>query len=251
MRCFIVDDEIPAREELKYLLSNLKDIEIVGEAGDGESALELITRLNPEIVFLDIKMRGMSGFDLAHILLQLNKRPLIVFITAYDQYAIQAFEINAVDYLLKPVSTGRLEKTIERLSALHAQKTSEVEMNMVQLLKYISPKSGQKICVYNNGKHIPLGPEDIIFAKVEGRSTIIKSRKGEFLSSMSLGELEEKLKGNDFFRCHRSYLININEIQEIDNGFNGTYEIILKGYNKEKIPVSRSNAHTFRNLMNM
>ncbi len=200
MRCIIVDDEIPAREELKYLLDNLKNVTTVGEAGDGESALALIKKLNPDIIFLDIKMRGMSGFELAQKLLNLSKQPFIVFITAYDEYAIEAFEINAVDYLLKPVSTARLKKTIERLSSLIQGKNIENEVNIAQLLKHISqPQNVQKICVYNNGKHIPLDPEEIIFACVEGRNIMIKSKKGEYLTSMNLGELEDKLKGNNFF----------------------------------------------------
>ena len=252
MRCVIVDDEIPAREELKYLLSNLGNIHAVGEAGDGRTALELIEKLDPDMVFLDIQMRGMSGFDIANKLQKLEYKPLIVFITAYDKYAIEAFEVNAIDYLLKPVSLSRLQKTIEKIQAYNTNNSRNREIDLSLLLEYMNkPKVIQKICVYSNGKHIPLDPEDVVFAYVEGRSTIIKSKKGEYHSNYNLVELEDRLKSNRFFRCHRSYLININEIAEIDNGFNGTFEVVLRGYPKERIPVSRNNAQTFKSLMNI
>ncbi|SHJ51767.1 two component transcriptional regulator, LytTR family [Geosporobacter subterraneus DSM 17957] len=253
MRCIIVDDEAPAREEIKYLLDNLKgyDIEIVGEAGDGRTAFEMIKNQKPDLVLLDIQMRGISGFDLANEVLQLENSPFIVFITAFDQYAIKAFEINAVDYILKPISANRLSNTISRVYGLLKQY-QKTEGNIEQLLRYLAqPKTASKICVYSNGKHIPLDPEDIIFIGVDGRNSCIKSKKGVFSSNLTLVEFEEKLKSSQFFRCHRSYLININEIQEIDNWFNGTYQITMNGYTKDKIPVSRSNANKFRAMMNI
>ena len=252
MRCVIVDDENPAREELKYLLSSEPNIETVGEAEDGKTAIELVYRIKPDVVFLDIQMRGMSGFEVAQLFMKSDIKPYIVFVTAYDKYAIDAFELNAVDYLLKPISAGRLHKTIDRLQSMYHNKNHYDEVNLDHILKYMNkPKTVQKFCVYSNGKHIPLDPEDIIFASVDGRSTIIRSRKGDFYTSFNLVELEEKLKSNHFFRCHRSYLVNLNEINEIDNGINGTYDIVLNGYQKEKIPVSRNNAQIFRNLMDL
>ncbi|AOT72678.1 LytR/AlgR family response regulator transcription factor [Geosporobacter ferrireducens] len=253
MRCIIVDDEAPAREEIKYLLDNIKgyDIEIIGEAGDGKTAYEIIKTQKPDLVLLDIQMRGMNGFDLANEVVQLDNSPFIVFITAFDQYAIKAFEINAVDYILKPISASRLSNTISRVYSL-LQQQHKTEDNIEQLLRYLAqPKISQKICVYNNGKHIPLDPEEIIYIGVDGRNSCIKSKKGVFSSNLTLVELEEKLKSNQFFRCHRSYLININEILEIDNWFNGTYQVTMKGYVKDKIPVSRSNANRFKAMMNI
>lgn len=253
MRCIIVDDEAPAREEIKYLLDNLKgyDIEIVGEAGDGRTALEMIKNQKPDLLLLDIQMRGISGFDLANEVLQLEHHPFIVFITAFDQYAIKAFEINAVDYILKPISANRLSNTISRVYGLLKQY-QKTEGNIEQLLRYLAqPKTASKICVYSNGKHIPLDPEDIIFIGADGRNSCIKSKKGVFSSNLTLAEFDEKLKSCHFFRCHRSYLININEILEIHNWFNGTYQITMNGYTKDKIPVSRSNVNKFRTMMNI
>ncbi|MEW9123582.1 MAG: LytTR family DNA-binding domain-containing protein [Thermotaleaceae bacterium] len=252
MRCIIVDDEAPAREEIKYLLENIDDfqIEIVGEAGDGKIALELIKTLKPDVIFLDIQMRGLSGFDLAKEALKSDICPFIVFITAYNQYAIKAFEINAIDYILKPISASRLINTISRVSGLLQQQKRNG--NIDQLINYLAqPKYPSKICVYSNGKHIPLDPQDIIYVSLEGRNTSIKSKKGDFSSNLTLGEMEEKLKYGNFFRCHRSFLINIDEILEIDNWFNGTYQVIMKGHEKDKIPVSRSNANKFKCLMNI
>ncbi len=254
MRCIIVDDEAPAREEIKYLLDNLKghNIEVVGEAGDGKTAYEIIKTEKPDLVLLDIQMRGISGFDLANEVSQLDCSPFIVFITAFDQYAIKAFEINAVDYILKPISAARLSNTISRVYGLIQHQQPKNEGNIEQLLRYLAQsKVSPKICVYSNGKHIPLDPEDIIYIGVDGRSSCIKSKKGAFSSNLTLVEFEEKLKSNQFFRCHRSYLININEILEIDNWFNGTYQVTMKGYLKDKIPVSRNNANKFKTMMNI
>lgn len=253
MRCMIVDDEAPAREEIKYLLQKYDGVEVVAEAEEGKKAFEIIKREKPDVVFLDIQMRGMSGFDVADELLKLENCPLIVFITAFDQYAIKAFEINAVDYILKPISSERLKSTMDRLSNLLKRGSGDMgKVNIEELLKYISkPRQIQKISVYSNGKHIPLDPYEIIYIGVEGRNTVIKSKKGEFISNLNLGELEEKLKDFPFFRSHRSFLINLEEIQEIDNWFHGTYQITMRGFPKEKIPVSRSNAPKFREMMNL
>ncbi|KXG77199.1 LytR/AlgR family response regulator transcription factor [Thermotalea metallivorans] len=253
MRCMIVDDEAPAREEIKYLLQKYGGVEVVAEAEEGKKAFEIIKREKPDVIFLDIQMRGMSGFDVADELMKLESCPLIVFITAYDQYAIKAFEINAVDYILKPISSERLKSTMDRLSNLLKRGSGDMgKVNIEELLKYISkPRQIQKISVYSNGKHIPLDPYEIIYISVEGRNTVIKSKKGEFISNLNLGELEEKLKDFPFFRSHRSFLINLEEIQEIDNWFHGTYQITMRGLPEEKIPVSRSNAQKFREMMNL
>ncbi len=252
MRCIVVDDEAPAREEIKYLLQKHNDVEIVGEADDGKKACELIKKVKPHVVFLDIQMRGMSGFEVASELLKEEVYPLIVFITAYDQYAIKAFEINAIDYLLKPISVERLNHTIERIHSIQKREHGNSKVDIEELLKYISkPKVVQKISVYSNGKHIPLDPQEIILVGIEGRNTVIKSKKGDYISNLSLSELEEKLKNFSFFRSHRSFLVNLEEIQEIDNWFHGTYQITMKGFPKDKIPVSRSNAQKFRDMMNL
>ncbi|MBB6215666.1 DNA-binding LytR/AlgR family response regulator [Anaerosolibacter carboniphilus] len=252
MRCIVVDDEAPAREEIKYLLQKYNDIEIIGEAEDGKGACELVAKAKPDVVFLDIQMRGMSGFEVACELYKQEAYPLIVFITAYDQYAIKAFEINAVDYLLKPISVDRLNSTIERLQNIYKRNKTNSKIVIEELLKYINkPRAIQKISVYSNGKHIPLDPQEIIFVGVEGRNTVIKSKKGDYISNLSLSELEEKLKDFPFFRSHRSFLVNLEEIQEIDHWFHGTYQITMKGYSKDKIPVSRSNAQKFREMMNL
>ncbi|MFT9494058.1 LytR/AlgR family response regulator transcription factor [Anaerosolibacter sp.] len=252
MRCIIVDDEAPAREEIKYLLQKYSDIEIVGEADDGKQACELIVKVKPDVLFLDIQMRGMSGFDVASELYKQEIYPLIVFITAYDQYAIKAFEINAIDYLLKPISDERLSSTIERIQNTQKRNQNVNKIDIEDILKYINkPKLVQKISVYCNGKHIPLDPAEITLIGVEGRNTVIKSRKGEYVSNLSLSELEEKLRDFPFFRSHRSFLVNLEEIQEIDHWFHGTYQITMKGFPKDKIPVSRSNAHKFREIMNL
>ncbi|MFZ5968170.1 MAG: LytR/AlgR family response regulator transcription factor [Bacillota bacterium] len=252
MRCLIIDDEAPAREELRYLLDKLEGVEVVGEAESGSKAFEIIESMRIDVVFLDIQMRGMNGFEVAKKLLQMERPPLIVFVSAYDEFAIKAFEINAVDYVLKPVAIDRLKNTVSRLLHLRDNYRHETDINLLRLIENMTKPIGfQKICVYYNGKNIPLDPREIVFIVSEGRNTVIKTQKGQYTSNLTLSELEEKLQGYNFFRCHRSYLINLHEISEIDHWFHGTYQVTMNGFSEDKIPVSRNNVNTFKSIMNL
>ncbi len=252
-RCLIVDDEMPARQELLYILSGIDGIEVVGEASHGLEALELINRLKPDIVFLDIQMPGMSGIDVARKLLEEEYRPIIIFITAYDQFAVQAFEVNAIDYLLKPISEERLEKRLEKVVA--SRKRSE-DFDYNTLSKLIEDiKSGtatptKRISLYHNNRLIPIDIKDIIYVTVEDKSTVIVSNKGKFETNHTLNDLMDKLDSETFFRSHKSYIINLNYIESIEPWFNSTYNINIKGH-KETIPVSRSYAKGFKEIMNI
>lgn len=252
IRCIIVEDEIPAREELKYLLQEFEDIDIVGEAPNGLEAIELIQRLKPDLILLDIKMPKISGIEVAEHIVKNDHVPLIVFITAFDQFAIKAFEVNAIDYLLKPVSKERLKKAIEKIKEKHYSK-ADYDDRLEKLLRVIKNEKRNrvsKISVYKNGRLIPLDPGEIIYITVEGRNTIIVSTKGKFESNNTLSQLEEKLNTKNFFRSHRSYLINLDYIEEIEPWFNSTYQVKMKN-SKEKIPVSRSQVKDFRRIMNI
>ncbi|SHH65685.1 two component transcriptional regulator, LytTR family [Caloranaerobacter azorensis DSM 13643] len=252
IRCIIVDDEMPAREEIKYLLQQFDDIDIVGEAAHGLEAIELIQKLKPDLIFLDIKMPKISGIEVAEHVIKDEYVPLIVFITAFDQFAIKAFDVNAIDYLLKPISKERLKKTIDKIKEIYY---SRIDYNdrLEKFLKYIKDEERNKInkiSVYKNGKLIPLNLNEIIYITVEGRTTVIVSTKGRFESNNTLSQLERKLNTKNFFRSHRSFLINIDYIEEIEPWFNSTYQIKMK-YSKEKIPVSRSQVKEFREIMNI
>lgn len=255
MRCIVVDDELPARDEIIYLLKEIGDIEIVGEASNGSEAYNLIKNYKPDVIFLDINMPNMDGFDLIKELAKLKSKTYVVFVTAYDQYAIKAFDVNAVDYILKPINKTRLNKTIERLKiSLKNEKTDITYTQKIDtLVQNIKSKKEkvERICVYKNGKYIPLNPKDISFITTVGRNTIIRSKIGEFPTSLTLSELEEKLVDYNFFRSHRSFLVNLDQVKEIHNWFNGTFQIVLNGFDDEKVSVSRNKASEFKEIMNI
>lgn len=253
IKCIIVDDEMPAREELKYLLQEFEDIEVIGEAAHGLEAIELNKKLKPDLMFLDIQMPKISGIEVAYRLIKDGHLPLIVFVTAFEEYAIKAFEVNAIDYILKPISKERLKKDIEKVIHTHKLRSGELEDKIEKLIKDFKSQRANKITkisLYSNGRLIPLDPKEIIYATVEERSTVIVSTKGRFESNNTLSQLEEKLNSSNFFRCHKSFLVNLDYIEEIDPWFNSTFLIKMKNI-KDEIPVSRSQAKEFKRIMDI
>lgn len=253
-RCLIVDDEMPARKELFYILNNMKDIEVVGEASHGMQALELIDKLRPDTVFLDIQMPQMSGIDVARELLNKEYKPMIIFVTAYDEFAVQAFEVNAIDYLLKPISDERLKDSLNKINEV-SQKVKKININQLgELIEYIKTNtkesSQQRISLYFEDRLIPVETKEIIYATIEDKSTTIISNKGKFESNCTLNELMEELDPLMFFRTHKSYIVNLNCIESIEPWFNSTFNINLKN-NEEVIPVSRTYAKSFKEIMNI
>lgn len=252
-RCLIVDDETPAREELLYILSDIEGVKVVGQASNGIEALELIRTLNPDIIFLDIQMPQMSGMDVARELLNESLRPKIIFVTAYDQFAIEAFEVNAIDYLLKPISEERLRKRVQQIISV---KENEEVIDYNKLSKLIKDmKSDTKstpniISLYHNNKLIPIEIKDIIYATIEDKETIIFTKTGRFEINCTLNKLLERLDSSIFFRTHKSYIVNLNSIESVELWFNSTYNINLKD-NKEIIPVSRNYSKDFKEIMNI
>ncbi|EOC99470.1 LytR/AlgR family response regulator transcription factor [Caldisalinibacter kiritimatiensis] len=253
IRCLIVDDESPAREELMYLLNEYEELEIVGTAKHGIEAIELNDKLKPDVIFLDIQMPKVDGIEVAKEVIKSTNVPLIIFVTAYDEYAIQAFELNAIDYLLKPVSQERLDKSINKVEERLDNISNEYEQKLKKLLNVITNKEDKnikKICLYKNGTIVPLDINKIIYATVENRNTVIFSVEGKYEYSHTLSDLEEKLNLSNFFRSHRSFLINLDFIEEIEPWFNSTYQVKMKQIN-EKIPVSRKQVKEFKNIMNI
>lgn len=252
-RCLIVDDEMPARQELLYILSSIEDVKVIGEASNGIEALELIKTLKPDIVFLDIQMPQVSGMDVARRLLEEEHKPIIIFVTAYDEFAVEAFEVNAIDYLLKPISEERLQKTLEKIthSNVKDEKFDYSVLNrLIQDIKSATNTTIQRISLYYNNRLIPIEIKDIIYVTVEDKNTVVVSNKGKFETNYTLNDLMDKFDASIFFRSHKSYIINLNYIESIEPWFNSTYNINLKGY-KEKIPVSRSYAKSFKEIMNI
>lgn len=253
IRTIVVDDELPAREELIYILEGFDNIEIIGQASHGVKALDLNKKLKPDLVFLDIEMPKINGIDVARKILEGSHIPYVVFVTAYDNYALEAFDVNAMDYLLKPISEERLRRSMKKILGNIEIGKEEHYMKLNKLIEDLNIKEkGKKtrISVYDNEKLIPLDLKEIIYATIEDKNTVIFSKRGKFKINCTLNELSEKLDSPNFFRSHKSYLINLDLIQEIEPWFNSTFNLKLKN-TEEEIPVSRSQFREFKEIMNI
>jgi two-component system response regulator LytT len=245
LRIMIAEDERLAREELIYLLSKEPDVELVPSAASGVEALELAQKHKPEVVFLDIEMPELDGIQAAHRLNELELRPFLVFTTAYDQYAIEAFQLEAVDYLLKPYAEERLRQTLERIRGRKAESGTDARTKAPPGPLF---KSG-KLLVDDGARMIVLESELFLYAVKEDKVSRIHMADGRsYVAKQTLQELEERL-GPSFFRPHRSYLVNLDYIYELEPWFNGAYNAILKDPNRTRIPVSRMAAKEMIRLL--
>ncbi|WP_106497912.1 LytR/AlgR family response regulator transcription factor [Lentibacillus sp. Marseille-P4043] len=236
IHALIAEDEALAREELVYLLEKEQDVIVCPSAETGEELIELYMEHEPDIVFLDVHMPGMPGVEAAKKITELAyiHAPLFIFTTAYDEYAVDAFEIEAVDYMLKPYDTKRFQKAMARArNRLPDTKGSNTFKN------HDSP-SAAKLLVDDGERMVVLSPESIYYAVPFNRMLEIHTDHNVIESRMTLQELEKKLQGFSFFRTHRSYLVNLNHVQAITPWFNGTSNVTLKDKNQTTIPVSRA-----------
>lgn len=240
----IVDDEMPARSELHYILDHIQSVQVLGECTNGQEALEFLRTHNVDIIFLDIEMPVMDGIEAAKQINNLALDTKIVFSTGFDQFAIQAFELKVFDYVLKPYNEDRITDTITRLLSNIGQKIpSNIEGEIV------CPHN--KFAIYSNEKFVVLNPkEDIIMIKSEKSNyTLFYTTKGILTSKILLKDAEEKLFNMGFCRTHKCFIVNLNMIEEIIPWFNETFLLILQNFNKEEVPVSRHYIKPFKKLM--
>jgi two-component system response regulator LytT len=243
IRALVIDDEMPARSELCFLLEDFNDVKVVGEADNVRDAVALIKTVPVDVVFLDINMPGVSGIQLAEGLKTHPQPPAIVFVTAYTQYAVKAFELNVLDYLVKPVETKRLEQVLEKLRKLMV--ASDVE----QLMQvHNEPLMANRLMVDRAGKKQFLSAPDILFAMAKDDYTYLFTAEGRFISSTSLAKIESQLEGQGFFRVHRRYLINLNKVDSFESQPGGTLILSLAGAD-EDIPVSRRRAPALKAVL--
>ena len=236
MHVLIVDDEPLARNELMYLLERCEGISSVAEAESIEEALEKMLQHKIDLIFLDIHLTSESGLTLANKLNQLKNPPMVIFATAYDEYAIKAFELNATDYVLKPFELPRIQAAVQKAYSSYQKKNSYLQEDKSENLKTIPIQMDERIYI--------IKIEDIIAIAVDNGITTIYTNEKEFSTNDTLNAYEEKVKGNSFLRVHRSYLLNINKIVEIQPWFNHTFLVTMN--NQVKIPVSRHYMKQFK-----
>ncbi|HAA25180.1 MAG TPA: DNA-binding response regulator [Ruminiclostridium sp.] len=247
IRAIIVDDEKMALEQLRYALSQYKEISIAAEFSDPVEVLGKIRVLKPDVAFLDIDMPEINGFMLAEEIRDISPGTSIVFVTAYDDYAIKAFEINAVDYVLKPISRTRIDNTIQRvirkITGLEGKSIKGndnldklIKQNIIRILAW----EGENIKI--------LKPSDVLFFSIAKRNTIIITKQKKYLGKHSLNYWEDRLAQWNFFRCHRSYLINLDKIEKIYSIFNNMYYLKMKDC-KNEIPVSRRSLNNLKQIL--
>jgi two-component system response regulator LytT len=259
LRTLVVDDEQLAREELCFLLEQAGDVEIVGQAADGPSALRLAGELKPELLFLDVQMPGLTGFEVARRLVQADVVPQVVFVTAFDQYAVDAFTVNAVDYLLKPVDLDRLEITLEKVRGRRVvpQEASKLPLSPEDLEKVISAVQArqgrrEQLALRVGERFILVQADEIIHASLVDEAILVVTNTVSGTSNYrTLDELSARLDPAVFWRVHRSHLVNITKIKEIVPWFSRNYLLKMKDPKATEIPVSRTQTRRLREYLQL
>jgi two-component system LytT family response regulator/two-component system response regulator LytT len=252
VRVLVADDERLARDELCFLLASFPEIEIVGQAANGVQAVALARELSPDLLFLDIQMPGLDGFQVVRELMEDEELPQIVFVTAYDQYAIKAFEVNAIDYLLKPVDKARLRQAVGR-AVKRKSEGEPIEAQLERLLLALERGPRPKRVVVKVGERFLLvDASDIIYANVEGGVvTLVTDRVTGTSNLRTLEELAAVLDPGTFWRVHRSFIVNLERIQEVIPWFNRTIQLKMADKAGTEIPVSRSQTRRLKEHLNL
>jgi len=258
IRVLLAEDEAPIREDLRALLESTQKVVIVGEAEDGDTCLRLIEETSPDALLLDVRMPGASGLAVARAAAQRSDPPLIVFITAYAEYAMDAFEVNAVDYLLKPFDAPRIHRLVGKLEQSLAHKRDYMQRLLTALEQWEARLTAeqtqpalQKIPVkdYKEGTIRLLSPADILFARREGDRVHIVTKDKEYPTYYSVDQLDKQLSRSGFLRASSGALVNVDAIEHIIPNGDGTYDLILT--NRAVITVTRRRAKTFLPLMKL
>ena len=250
----VVDDEQLARDELCFLLGQTADVQVIGQAGDGIEALGLLEDLEPDVVFLDIQMPGLTGFEVARQAVARHLAPEFVFVTAYDQYALDAFHVNAVDYLLKPVDATRLDRALararRRLSAERQPGVSGAELErIVQMVSERQTRRTQ-VAVKVEDRILLLPADDLVYASLnDDVVSVVANGTAGTAAVRTLDELQAQLDPAVFWRVHRSYLVNIHKIKEIVPWFSRNFILRMKDAKATEIPVSRTQTKRLREYL--
>ncbi len=256
LRCVIVDDEQPALDELAFLLSRIDNVEVVASAGSASSAIQAVKKHQPDVIFLDVHLQDHNGFYVLEEVSTYPEPPLIIFVTAYDQYAIHAFEKNAVDYVLKPFSESRIRKSLLRVEQRYQKRGTSIISRELRLL---AESLGQmqdtigKVPVDNHGRILLLDTGEILFLKADERKVTVHTLDDSFPchAHSSLDEMGERLKDARFFRTHRAYLVNLFHVREIIPWVNGRYLLVMPDKGSTEIPLSRNRVRALKEKLGL
>jgi two-component system, LytTR family, response regulator LytT len=259
LRVLIVDDEQLAREEMCFLLGQLDALEVVGQAGNGIEALRVIEERGPDVVLLDVQMPGLTGFEVARRIVRAGVETQLVFVTAYDQHAIEAFEVNAVDYLLKPVEAGRLATAVDRVRRrIHSDRQpaarGQTAEELDRLLQLLSERQGRReqLAVKVADRFLLVQTDEVVHVSVEDDViTVVTNSLSGTSNYRTLDELQARLDPAVFWRVHRSHLVNINKIKEIVPWFSRNYILKMRDGKGTEIPVSRSQTKRLREYLRL
>lgn len=235
LKALVVDDEAPARSELRYLLEEAGGVEVVGEASSSMEALQLIQAFPYDVIFLDIDMPGINGVQMAEVLATLERQPAVVFVTAHSEHAVKAFEVAATDYLIKPVEADRLRQALDRLAPGEADKSVKIE----------------RVPVEKGGKKLLLQAEDIFYVMAKDDYTYLHTDGERFLSTISLSALEKKLESFGFFRVHRRFLVSLGKVKEVVPMYGGTLLLTLSDKEGTQVPVSRRRVSSLKKALGL
>ena len=252
MTAVVADDEQLAREELCFLLGKIDGIEVIAEAGDGPQALDEIARLTPDVAFLDVQMPGLTGFEVARRALENGTDLAVVFVTAFDHRAIEAFEVNAVDYVLKPVEPGRLEQAVQRVRKRRTGPPLGDQLEKLMRLIAGQKDRRNQVAVKMTDRIVLVQADDIIHASLaEDSISIVTGQISGSSNYRTLDELQARLDPEVFWRVHRSHLVNINQIKEIVPWFSRNYILRMKDAKATEIPVSRTQTRRLREYLKL
>jgi two-component system, LytTR family, response regulator LytT len=264
LSAILVDDEALARDELAFLLGQVGGVDVVGTADNGIEAVDAINRLRPDVVFLDIQMPGLTGFEVARRLIDEDSPSHIIFVTAYDEHAIEAFEVNAVDYLLKPVEPARLEVAVQRARRLIAfERPAEspdagvpgvTPEQLEKIVEIVAERRNRRdrLALKVGERFLLVQADEVIYASLANDViTVVAGKHVGTSSCRTLDELQEQLDPGIFWRVHRSHLVNINKVKEIVPWFNRNYLLRMKDEKATEIPVSRNHTRRLREYLKL
>ncbi len=248
LKTLIVDDESPARLELRYLLDKIPNVQVIGEAANATEALELIKALNYDLIFMDIQMPGLSGLDVVAALKEMPRMPAVVFVTAYSEHAVKAFELDAVDYLVKPIDEDRLSHTVTKVEKL---LTSQPAASKPEPAVQKSLIDIDRIPVESRGKTLLLTIKDIVYISSRNDIVFVHTSDNTYITRFTLKTLEERLQRKSFLRVHRGYIVNLRHVIEIVPMYGRSYILKVRCNQNNEIPVSRRRGQRLKAMLGM